>query len=148
MNYAHNVIVTVFAKETENSEEVLKGLKLLFPFDLLKEKINVKQETATGINENKIIIYTVKFTKTRHITEFLQNLIKQLGPAQIKTLMEQKESRLDQDRIFYIRLDKKELINQKYKLTDKGDCYHIKMHIAAYPAKREPALEIIEKIFK
>jgi len=148
MNYAHNVIVTVFVKETENPEEILNRLKQLFPFDIQKEKISVQQETATGINENKIIIYIVKLTKIRHITEFLQNLIKQLGPAQTKTLIEQKESRLDPNLIFYIRLDKKSLINQKYELTDKGDCYHIKIHLAAYPAKRGPALEIIEKIFK
>lgn len=148
MNYAHNVIVTVFAKEEENTEEILNGLKTLFPFDLTDEKLKIRQETATGVNDNKITIYTVTLVKARHTNQFLQYLNDKLSTEQKGTLVAQKETRLDEDLAFYIRLNKKDLINGKYTLTDSGNCYHIRIHLAAFPAKREPALEIIEKIFK
>ncbi len=148
MNYAHNVIVTVFVREDENSEEILGGLKKLFPFDLADEKLKIRQETATGVNDNKITIYTAELMKARHTNQFLVHLNEKLTAEQRKLLIAQKESRLDEDLVFYIRLNKKDLINGKYVLTDKGDCYHIRIHLAAFPAKREPALEIIEKIFK
>lgn len=148
MNYAHNVIVTVFAKEDENSEEILTGLKTLFPFDLTDEKLKIKQETATGVNDNKITIFKVILEKTRHTNQFLAYINEKLTAEQKKLLASQKESRLDEDLAFYIRLDKKKLIDHKYALTDAGNCYHIRIHLAAFPAKREPALEIIEKIFK
>lgn len=148
MNYAHNVIVTVFAKEEENTEEIITGLKRLFPFNLADEKLKIRQETAAGVNDNKIAIFTITLEKARPMNQFLQNLNEKLTAEQKELLLEQKESRLDEELIFYIRLCKKDLINGKYELTDGGDCYHIRIHIAAFPAKRGPALEIIEKIFK
>lgn len=148
MNYAHNVIVTVFAKEQENPEEILTGFKKLFPFDLADEKLKIRQETATGVNDNQITIFKLILEKTRHTNQFLAHLNEKLTAEQKKLLVAQKESRLDEDLAFYIRLSKKELIKGKYALTDTGDCYHIRIHLAAFPAKREPALEIIEKIFK
>lgn len=148
MNYAHNVIVTVFAKENENTEEILTGLKTLFPFNLADEKIKIRQETATGVNDNKITVFKVILEKARHTNQFLSYLNCKLNAEQKRTLIAQKESRLDEDLAFYIRLDKKSLINGKYALTDCGNCYHIRIHLAAFPAKRESALEIIEKIFK
>ena len=148
MNYAHNVIVTVFAKEEEKTEEILNGLRAIFPFDLTEEKLKIKQENAEGVNDNKITIYTVTLMKTRHTNQFLAYLNDKLSSEQKETLLTQKESRLDEDLVFYIRLNKKDLINGKYTLTDSGNCYHIRIHLAAFPAKRESALEIIEKIFK
>jgi len=148
MNYAHNVIVTVFAKEEEQTEEILNGLRGIFPFDLTEEKLKIKQENAEGINGSKITIFKVTLEKTRHTNQFLAHLNDKLSSEQKETLLTQKESRLDEDLAFYIRLNKKDLINGKYTLTDSGNCYHIRIHLAAFPAKREPALEIIEKIFK
>ena len=34
----------------------------------------------------------------------------------------------------------------KYELTDAGNCLHIKIAIAAYPNKREVAVEILKQI--
>jgi RNA binding exosome subunit len=148
MNYAHNVIVTVFAKEQESPEKILAGLRTLFPFNLADEKLKIRQQTTTGLQDNKITIYTVELIKARHTNQFIQYLHEKLNKQQKETLIAQKESRLDEELIFYMRLDKDELINGKYALTDSGNCYHIRIHLAAFPAKREPALEIIEKIFK
>ena len=45
-------------------------------------------------------------------------------------------------------LNIEELLKEKYSITDSGDCFHIKMHIAAFPKNRESALKVIEKIFE
>jgi RNA binding exosome subunit len=80
---------------------------------------------------------------------FLESLLGRLSEGQKKTILQQKESRLDEDLNFFIRFDKEKLLGErKLSLTDKGNCFHLRMRIAAFPAKREKALETIEKIFK
>ena len=49
---------------------------------------------------------------------------------------------------FFIRLDKEKLLKEDYEVTDSGECFHIKLHIAAFPSKRAIALEAIEKLLK
>ena len=48
-----------------------------------------------------------------------------------------------------MRFDKDELIkNNNLVLTDKGNCFHVKISIAAFPKKRKIALENIHNIFR
>ena len=64
-------------------------------------------------------------------------------------MLEQKESRLDEDLNFFVRIDKEKWIDGKEMfLTDSGNCFHIKILIAAFPKKRENALKIVEKMFE
>jgi len=43
-------------------------------------------------------------------------------------------------------LNKDKFLVDKYELTDAGNCLHIKIAIAAYPNKREVAVEILKQI--
>ena len=69
-----------------------------------------------------------------------------LSLEQKMILIEQLQSRLDNHLHFYIRLDKDRILCNEYLLTDYGNCFHIKISIAAYPHKREIAEEIVKKI--
>jgi len=68
---------------------------------------------------------------------------------QRELILRQAETRLDREFNFFIRFDKEKLVNEnKYWITDSGNCFHIKMNIACFPRKREQALKIIQNIFK
>ena len=56
------------------------------------------------------------------------------------------ESRLNDDGFFFIRLDKRLLIQNIFKLTEAGDCFHIKVKIAAYPASKERYVKNLHKL--
>ncbi len=145
---AHNICISVFCKPEENIEIITKKLLFLVPFNLKKEKIELKKRTAIGFNEKKIIILVVYLKKESHTNLFLNNLANNLTDEQKSLIIKQAESRLDEELNFFLRLDKSKLINEnKLWLTDKGDCYHIRIKIAAFPHKREVALKTIEKIF-
>ena len=145
---AHNICLNVFCKPEENIELITKKLLLLVPFNLKKEKIELKKRTAIGFNEKKIIILELYLEKESHTNLFLKNLAKNLTNEQKSLIKKQAESRLDSELNFFLRLDKSKLINEnKLWLTDKGDCYHIRIKIAAFPHKREVALKTVEKIF-
>ncbi len=146
MKYANSVQIRVFAKEGEDAEKIMQGLKEIAPFDYGAEKIQFEIRAATGFNEARIKIYNIKLEKERHTKKFLENLIGKLSSEQKQLLLRQKESRLDNELDFFIRLDKEKLINNEYWITDSGNCYHTTISIAAFPRNREVALNIIEKM--
>jgi len=146
---AHNIHITVFCKPEEDIELIAKKLLVLVPFDIKEQKIEIKKTNATGFNEKKITILEIYLEKEYHTNLFLKNLAKNLADEQKSLIKKQADSRLDDElNFFFLRLDKIKLINEnKLWLTDKGDCYHIRIKIAAFPHKREVALKTIEKIF-
>lgn len=163
VKYAHSIKLSVFCKENEDENAIVSGLKSLFPSELASEivaeiedgqlprheqiaKIELQKTTATGFNERKINIYEVNLVKPRHIRLFLENLMKKLGEEQRKTLQWQLHSRLDDENYFFIRLLKSAVFQGKYELTDTGECYHVRISIAAYPNTRQAAVEAVKKI--
>ncbi len=148
MKILNNAILTVFSKEGEDEQQILARLRALVPFDLEKEKIAVQRQVTTGFEQKKIIILEIMLTKERHTTPFLEFLLGKLDNEQKRLLMQQAESRLDEGMHFFIRLDKDKWLQEDTMLvTDEGNCFHIKMNIAVYPAKREKALGVVRKIF-
>jgi|TARA_Y100000031_G_scaffold155601_1_gene206868 hypothetical protein len=150
MKIAHQIKVKVFSYEKNNEDEklVLDKFLQLFPFNLKDEKIELKNTNALGLNEKKITIFEVALTKEKHTNLFLNNLIKNLDEEQKKLILSQLESRLDNNLDFFLRFDKNEYLkNNKLKLTDSGNCFHIEISVAAFPKKREIASGIVKEIF-
>jgi RNA binding exosome subunit len=148
MRLIHNARLNVFCKEEDNEEIITDKLKELLPVDFEKEKLEIKRRVAQGFESKKIITLEIFFEKERHTKLFLENLNEKLSKEQKELLINQAESRLDEELDFFIRLDKQKLLNNEYWVTDSGDCFHIKMAIAAFPKKRDIALGIIREIFK
>lgn len=150
MKLAHQIKAKVFSYEKVNEDEklILDKFMQLFPFDLEEQKIELKKTQAFGFHENKIAIFDVALTKEKHTRQFLENLIKNIGEEQKKLILEQLESRLDDNLDFFLRFDKNEYIkNNKLKLTDSGNCFHMEIRVAAFPKKREIALGIVKGVF-
>jgi len=148
MRYLHNAVISVFAKEGEDALKIKERLVSLVPFSLEEEGIKVREQVAEGFNEKKIRIFEVVLEKEKHLNRFIEMLRNSLSDEQRELLLRQRESRLDAGLNFFIRLDKEKLLEGKFFIIDGGNCFHIKMAVAAFPAKRQPALEVIDKIFK
>jgi len=148
MKLANSVKIKVFVKEDENEEKIKKALLDLLPFDLEKEKIEIKQSNAIGFNEKKIKIFEVLLTKERNTLKFLENLKKNLSTYTKELILKQADSRTDDECSFFLRFSKNKLITEnELFLTDQGNCFHIKINIAAFPRKKENALKIINLFF-
>lgn len=148
MKIAHSIKITVFVKEEENEEKIRKTLLSLLPFDLEKEKIELKQSIATSFNEKKIRIFEILLIKDKHVNIFLENLINKLSKETKELILKQAESRIDDKCNFFLRFSKDKLIKEnELWITDQGNCFHIKINLAVFPKKKENALEIINDFF-
>ena len=149
MKFANSVKVKVFSHEGETDSKILESFIELLPLNIEKNKIELKKTQATGFNEKKIKIYEITLTKESHTRQFIENFLEKLWKHKKEILLEQRESRLDQDLDFFIRIDKEKWIEGKEMLlTDSGNCFHIKIGIAAFPRKREIAMKIVEKMLE
>ncbi|TFF99954.1 MAG: hypothetical protein EU541_03605 [Promethearchaeota archaeon] len=144
----HSIIIEVFSKPGEDLEEIRTKLIALFPFDLNEEKITLQQKSAIGFNEQIIKTLRVNLQKQRHIKTFLSHLMDQLSDKTKEIILSQAEKRLDEDLYFYLRFDKKTLLqNNRYLLINEGDCFYFKLKVAAFPKKKDEALAIINNLF-
>jgi RNA-binding protein len=146
MKLVHYIEMRVFSKEEANEEIIISKIKELFPFDFKKDKIKFTQRTAYGFDEKKIKILTVTIDKDRQTNKFIELFFSKLTGEQKQLLLKQIESRLDDKLHFYIRLDKDSLITNEFWITDSGNCFHFTFAIAAYPHRREVAVDIITKM--
>jgi RNA binding exosome subunit len=149
MKIANSVKLSVFAKDEEDPEKIKNKFLELIPFNLEEEKINLEQRKAIGFEEKEIRIFEILLEKEKHVNMFLENLIKNLSSETKEIILRQAETRLDDECNFFLRFSKDKLIKEnELWLTDQGNCFHIKLNIAAFPKKKETALEIIRKAFK
>ena len=144
MKYVHNITFSVFIKPDESLETIKEQLVQLIPLDIEEEKLQLIQSEVTGITSN-ITILELTLKKERHTNAFLDAFKEKLSSEQLEQLRTQ-ENRLDEQLFYFIRLDKDKL--PELILTDSGHCVHIKMSIAAFPKKKENALNIVKELFK
>ena len=140
MKSLHCITLSVFCKEHcgENKDLINQKLSDLSYLDLPSEKLSIDTEIADGLEEgSKINIFKLKLEKSKHARAFLNNFLSRLDDSQINTLIDQIDSRLDENCHFFIRIDKDKWYGDKIELTDSGNCFHINISIAAYPAKKE-----------
>lgn len=141
-------MITVFAKEEESLAAVKEGLVALLAFDNPEnENIMIEQRIATGFNERRISIFSTKLSKERHTFQFIRRLIGLISKKDMARIRKELESRVDEECNFFLRFEKGPWNEgRKLVLTDSGECYHIRMSVAAFPAKREVALAVLREL--
>ena len=145
---AHNVKISVFVREGEEDPvPVESALLSLLPFDdLEKEKLEVQRIIAKGAKENRIFIFEVFLEKSRHVRQFMDFIKEKLSAEQRALLLEQADSRLDDGMNFFIRFDKDKLVEKRLLwITECGNCFHIRITVAAFPAKKDVGLGIVKE---
>ena len=148
MKYAHQIRLSVFSYEHEDRNSVLESFLGFFPFSLEENKVLLKNTKASGFNKKIVEIFEAALAKDKLINQFLNNLLNNLNEVQKGQLLQQAESRLDADLNFFIRFDKDFWIkDRKLFITDSGNCFHLKVSVAAYPKKREVALNVVKELF-
>ena len=137
----HNITMKVFEKETDQIQKCLSVFKHMIPVDFEKEKIPIHHEKADGFFQKTIHILKIKTEKNRHNMVMLNTVFSHLSADDRKRVTREILTRIDDDGFFYIRLDKESLFQKKYRITESGDCFHMKIKLAAFPASTDAYLK-------
>ncbi len=136
----HNISYRVFVYGTENEDRVREALKFLFPLS------NPHKEIIEGYFKNPVLILHQKIVKKREIKDFII-ILNKLDSSTKKRILNELFRKMDDKGNLFLRFGKQQAFLGKLKLVEHGDSIHVKMKIAAYPARRERAEEVVKEIF-
>lgn len=134
----HNIRFRVFVYEDEDLDELKRAILNIFP------DAEIEIEEAEGLTENKILILTGVINKKRQTKEFFNRLL-ELDSEVLDKLVNDLDKKVDENGNLFLRLSKEDAIDEKITIIDSGDSIHLKLKIAAYPAKKEVAIKKLKE---
>ena len=132
--------MSTFAHATEDEQRVLNVLRTLLP-----EGVGVRRLKLEGHHGNPIVNLEAKVRQRKLLRELWQRVSTKLRAGELKKLGKIVPERVNEDCFFYLRFDKQLAHAGELVLTDNGDAIHLKLKVAAYPARREVAVKLLEK---
>ncbi len=132
----HRIRLEAFCHATEDSRRVKEAILNLVPFKV--EDGEFHTERLTGSFGNEIISLYLEFNKQgriRKLTEFLRDNA-QLGSGP------EIDCRVTGDCEFWLRLDKQKAYEREI-VPGKHDTVQLRGKVAAFPAKRENAIDVM-----
>ncbi len=134
----HRLSLEAFCHATEDLEKVKEAMtKLVPPF----EKLNFQTEKLEGSFGNDIISVKLEFEKQAEIVDLLEFIKSNLSDSDIDI-----DAHVTENNEFWIRFDKQKAHEGKV-IAGRGDVIQLKGKVAAFPAKREKAVEMMEKLW-
>lgn len=130
----HWLRVQTFCYATERQDLIEDTLK-----ELLGD-IEFEEEICDSEHGNSMMILETRMTKQREFRDLFCNL----GNEILDFIIEDIENRVDDDDIFYLRLDKQKAVQGIYEVAHHGDVISIFGKIQAHPARKEVAVKVLK----
>ncbi|MBW2970878.1 hypothetical protein KY320_01825 [Candidatus Woesearchaeota archaeon] len=144
---AHQIDIRVFCKPEDDKAQIEKAFMSLLPFDTAKEKVRISKKNAIGFNKRVITIIETTLKKQRHINSFLDALSQMMNQNQKQNIITNCRKLIDDHLCIFFRFDKLEFVkDRKLRITDSGECFHIKVSLAAFPRKLQNAEQTLRDI--
>lgn len=136
----HNISYRVFVYGTEKERKVREAIKTLFPNS--SPQLNITE----GYFKNPVLILHDKITKSRDIKGFIK-ILENLDLQARRRVLNELDSKMDEKGNLFLRFDKQRAYLGNLKIIEHGDAIHVKIKLAAYPAKKKNAVKIAADIF-
>ncbi len=125
----HWVRVQVFCYATERQELLEETLAELLGTD------DFTEDVSEGEHGDTMLILEARLTKQREYN----SLFRKLGSDIREWIKEDVENRVDEDCVFYMRLDKQKAVRGEYEVAHHGDVISITGKIQSHPARKDVA---------
>lgn len=132
----HNIKFRAFVYENESVEEISQAILNILP------EAEIEAEEAEGMLDDEIIILSGIVSKKRYTKTFFKTLLEFTDSDKLNSDLERK---IDEKGNWFLRFDKNDALDEKWTILDSGDSIHLKIKIAAYPARKEIAIEKIRE---
>lgn len=134
----HWVRVQTFCYATERQDLIEDTLK-----ELLGD-IEFEEEISESEHGNSMMILEARITKQREFAD----LFSKLGDGILDFILEDIDNRVDEDDMFYLRLDKQKAVQGIYEVAHHGDVISIFGKVQAHPAKKEAAIRVLKEFIQ
>lgn len=132
--------VSTHAHATEDEQRVLRAMMTLLP-----EAVEVRRSKLKGHHGNPITSLEARVGHRGLLKELWQRMVAKLRAGELERFRSTVPQRVDDSCHLYLRFDKQLAYCGELALTDSGDAVHMRLKIAAYPAKPEVAVTLAEK---
>ncbi|MBA7594392.1 hypothetical protein ES703_01333 [subsurface metagenome] len=137
-----SAVVSTFAHATEAEELVLDALRILLP-----EEIEVRRSRLKGHHGNPIVNLEARIERKK-TRELWQRILAKLRGGESEKIARAAPGRIDETCHLHLRFDKQLAYTGELALAEGGDVIHLRLKVAAYPAKREVAVDLVEKFLQ
>jgi RNA binding exosome subunit len=134
----HWLRIETFCYATEKEDLVSQTFRDLVGTDEFQTDVS---ESEHG---NQMLIMQHMVTKQKEMDE----IFARLGKGLLQDLMDDLENRIDEDCVFYTRLDKQKAVCGEYGVAHHGDVISITGKVASNPARKEVAMENMSQFLK
>lgn len=131
----HWIRVQTFCYATERKELLEEVME-----ELLGDA-EYSEELTESEHGNTMTILEARLTKQRQYSE----LFERLGPDIRSWILEDMDNRVDDDCMFYIRLDKQKAVLGTYEVAHHGDVIAVTGKIQSHPARKEVAARTLSE---
>ena len=135
-----NAVVSTHAHATEDEQRVLEALRTLLP-----EAVEVSQSKLKGHYGNPITGFEARVNRRILLRELWERVVAKLRAGELDNIRNILPARIDESCRLYLRFDKQLAYLGELVLAGSGDAIHLKLKMAAFPAKREIAIGLVEK---
>ena len=134
----HWVRVQTFCYATERQDLIEDTLK-----ELLGD-IEFEEEITESEHGNTMMILETRITKQREFAD----LFSKLGNDILDYILDEIENRVDEDDMFYLRLDKQKAVQGVYEVAHHGDVISIFGKVQAHPARKDVAVQVLSEFLQ
>ncbi|MFC7227135.1 RNA-binding protein [Salinirubellus salinus] len=134
----HYVDLRAFCYATEDEKRVEQALRTFLPArgdDDPRDPIPLERETSEGFHGDRILVLSARLERADEVRYALSRLAE---AEDFDRLLDEVESRVDDNCAFYVQLDKQVAFRGDVRL---GEGLTFRAKVEAYPAKRETAIE-------
>jgi len=125
----HWLRIKVFCYATENEELIHEKMAEFLGTD------EFECDIADSEHGNRIVILSSEISKQKEVIQVFNSLGKDL----IAEINDRIDERIDDDCVFFLRLDKQEFVQGRFRIAHHGDVVSITGKIASHPARKEIA---------
>lgn len=135
----HWIRVQTFCYATERKELLEETMETL-----LGDADEFSEDESVGEHGNVMTILEARLTHQRQYRTLFANL----GPELREEILEDLDNRIDEDCVFYVRLDKQKAVQGMYEIAHHGDVIAVTGKVQAHPARKDVAVRTVRSFLE
>lgn len=144
MPFVSKIEARAFARATEVSERVAIAIMSVFS-EQLRQHVSITMSNAKGQAGDAIGIISATLEGKENCDGVLNRVLEQMDMQSLRALERSLDKRLDDQCIFFLRIDKQAAFLGKMKLADDADVVSARFHFKQYPhCERDDVMLVIE----